>query len=64
MEVYGFKGGKKKIVDMAAMSLKLAARLKLPCKVLLYYKEAFNSSYLDSLMYVLMYIYRICFVFM
>jgi hypothetical protein len=29
MEDYGFKGGKKEIADMAAMSLKLAARLKL-----------------------------------
>jgi len=35
VEDYGFRGGKKKIADMAAMSLKLAARLKLSCEVLL-----------------------------
>jgi hypothetical protein len=36
MEDYGFKGGKKKIADMAAMSLKLAAVLKLSYEVLIY----------------------------
>jgi hypothetical protein len=36
MEDYGFKGGKRKIADMVAMSLNLAARLKLPCEVSLY----------------------------
>jgi hypothetical protein len=35
MEDYGFKGGKKKIAGMATMNLKLAARLKLSCEVLL-----------------------------
>jgi len=36
MEDYGFIGGKNKIAGMAAMSLKMAARLKLSCYVLLY----------------------------
>ena len=64
MEAYGFKGGKKKFADMAAMSLKLAARIKLSCQVLLYQNEVFNSSYLGSFKYVLTYVYRILLVFM
>ena len=49
---------------MAAMSLKLAAKLKLSCEVLLSETEVYNSNYLDSFKYVLMYIYRICLSFM